>query len=164
MATIKQIAHDDSEIQRIDAAPLYLRIPACLIDGLLLAVPTTIIFGPATDGTIINIFSTGVGLALNPRAFPVSVLLLVLLEWLPGKTAGKLVVGIRVIGVEDGESIGLMRAVGRRAFIVIESYILFIPSLILLAFHPNFDGHLGARLTCAIVARDGDIARAFPAR
>jgi hypothetical protein len=73
-------------------------------------------------------------------------------------------VGIRVIGVEDREPIGLIRAVGRRAFIVIESYMLFIPSLILLNFNRNVDGHLDDQLTGAIVARDGDIARAFPAR
>lgn len=161
--TIQQIADDDSDIQRIGAAPLYLRVPALLIDGLLLAV-TTIIFGPATDGTVINVFSITVGFALNPSAFLMSVLLLALLEWLTGKTAGKLVMGIRVIGVEDGEPIGLIRAVGRRAFIIIESYMLFVPSLILLAFHRNFDGHLGDRLTGAIVARDSDISRAFPVR
>jgi hypothetical protein len=91
MATIKQIAHEDSDIQRIDAPPLYLRIPALLIDGLLLAVPTTIIFGLTTDGTIIDVFSTAVGFALNPRAFLMSVLLLAILEWLTGKTAGTLV-------------------------------------------------------------------------
>jgi hypothetical protein len=161
---IKQIAHDDTDIQRIDAAPLYLRIPALLIDGLLLATTTTFIFGPATDGTIINACSVTVGFALNPRAFLLRVLLLALLEWLTGKIAGTLVMGIRVIGVEGGKPIGLIRTVGRRAFIVIESYMLFIPLLILIVFNRNVDGHLDDRLTGAIVARDGDIARAFPTR
>ncbi len=161
MATIKQIAQDDSDIQRIDAAPLYLRIPALLIDGLLLAATTTFIFGPATDDTIINASSVTVGFALNPRAFLLRVLLLALLEWLTGKIAGTLMRGIRVIGVEDGKPIGLIRAVGRRVFIVIESYMLFIPSLILIAFNRNVDGHLGDWLTGAIVARDGDCASVY---
>ncbi len=169
MAAVRHISHDDSDIQRIDAAPLHLRLPAVLIDGAILAFPATALSG-STASSWFAIDSVGALAMVIPALLSLSVaflpgaILLAVLEWLTGKTAGKPIMGTRVIGVEDGEPIGLIRAVGRRAFIIIESYMLFIPSLILLAINRNFDGHLGDRLTGAIVVRDRDIARASQIR
>lgn len=152
------------DVQRIDAAPLYLRVPAVMIDGMVVIGPAVLLNG-AGSGELFSIIGsvfTIVSLLTLPATFLPGALLLALLEGLTGKTAGKLLMGIRVTGVEDGESIGLIRAIGRRALMVMESFVFFIPSIILIPSNRNFDGHLGDRLTGAIVARDCDIAQAFP--
>ena len=130
----------------------------------MLLIPATIISSPVTDDVSAGGLFALASLLIIPITFLPGALFLAFLEWLTGKTAGKALVGIRVIGVDDGDPIGLIRAAGRRAFIMIERYLLFIPSLVLIPFNRNFDGHLGDRLTGAIVARDRDIAEALPAR
>lgn len=166
MASTSTSTSYEVDIQRIEAAPLYLRIPALLIDGLIVLAPAILLSGngdelPSSLAEVIVVFASILTL---PATFLPGALLLALLEWRTGKTAGKAFTGLRVTGVEDGEPLGLIRSFGRRAFIMIEAYMLFIPSLILIPVNRNFDGHLGDRLTGAIVARDGDIKRAFSQR
>jgi uncharacterized RDD family membrane protein YckC len=154
-------AHDD--IQRIEAAPILVRIAALVIDGVILLLPIALLpgmNGPLTweESIIANV---GAIFVLPLRLLP-TVAILALMEGFTGRTIGKAMLGLRVTGIEDGEPIGLLRAIGRRAIMVLESYALFIPSLILIPFNGNADGHLGDRLTGAIVARDRDVRRAFP--
>lgn len=162
MASLQYLAERESDLQRLEAAPLYLRLPAVLIDGLIVLGPAMVL---GSSGELPTSFGATMGTLLVlltlPATFLPGALLLALLEWRTGKSVGKLIAGIRVTGVEDGEPLGLIRTIGRRAFIMIEAYMLFIPSLILIPFNRNFDGHLGDRLTGAIVARDRDIVRAF---
>lgn len=155
-------ARDD--IQRIEAAPFLVRLAALIVDGVILLLPIALM--PGMSGSLTweesIIANVGAVFALPLRVLP-AVAILALLEGFTGRTIGKALMGLRVVGVEDGEPIGLLRAIGRRAFMVLESYVYFIPSLLLIARNRGFDGHLGDRLTGAIVARDRDIIRAFPA-
>lgn len=154
-------AHDD--IQRIEAAPFLVRLAALVIDGLVVLLPAMVLtefVGNLTFGEGLIVVPMAV-LTLPIKLLPV-VTILALLEGFTGRTIGKALAGLRIVDVENGEPIGLLRAIGRRGFMVLESYALFIPSLILIPFNGNFDGHLGDRLTGAIVAREGDIRRAFP--
>jgi uncharacterized RDD family membrane protein YckC len=163
VAAIEGIQSAEADIQRIGAAPFVLRLAALLIDGLVLVVPITLLPGMSGELTLDEgIFMTVATALIMPIKVLPAVAILAVLEGLTGRTAGKMLTGLRIVGVEDGEPIGTLRAIGRRAFMVMESYVLFIPSLILIPFNRNFDGHLGDRLTGTIVARDADIARAFP--
>lgn len=154
-------AHDD--IQRIEAAPFLARLAALAIDGLVLFLPIALL--PGMDGSLAwqeSIFANvGAVFVLPLRILP-AVAILALMEGVTGRTIGKAVMGLRIVDVENGEPIGMLRAIGRRGFMVLETYVLFIPSLILIPFNGNFDGHLGDRLTGAIVARERDIRAAFP--
>lgn len=156
MTSARHIPIQPSDIQQIDAAPLYMRLSALMIDGVILALPVYVYTDMVSEG----LFALA-GSLMIPIMFLPGAILLATLEWLTGKTVGKMVMGIRVTGVEDGKPIGFIRALGRRAFMVMESYVMFIPSLVLIPFNSNFDGHLGDRLTGAIVARDSDITQAF---
>lgn len=155
-------AHDD--IQRIEAAPILVRLAALVMDGVILFLPIALM--PGMDGSLTwqesIMANVGAVFALPLRVLP-AVALLALMEGFTGRTVGKAPMGLRIVDVEEGGSIGLLRAIGRRGFMVLESYALFIPSLILIPFNGDVDGHLGDRLTGAIVARDGDILAAFPA-
>lgn len=95
----------------------------------------------------------GFGVRAPKLVFP-GAILLALLEGLTGRTVGKLLLGLRVVDIGTGEPIGLLRAIGRRAFLVFESSVLFIPSIVLLLFFRPFDGHLGDQLVGAVVASE----------
>lgn len=166
MAPTSTSTSNEVDIQRIEAAPVYLRLPALLIDGLIVLAPAILLSGNGDElpTPLAEVIVVSASILTLPATFVPGALLLAILEWRTGKTAGKAITGLRVTGVEDGEPPGLIRTIGRRAFIMIEAYMLFIPSLILIPVNGNFDGHLGDRLTGAIVARDGDIKRAFSQR
>lgn len=153
----------DDDIQRIEAAPFLVRLAALVIDGLILFLPLAL--WPGMDGSLTLqesvVANVGAALVLPLRVLP-AVAILALMEGLAGRTVGKAMMGLRIVDVENGESIGLLRAIGRRGFMVMETYVLFIPSLILIPFNGNVDGHLGDRLTGAIIARDHDIRATFP--
>jgi uncharacterized RDD family membrane protein YckC len=155
-------AHDD--FQRIEAAPFLVQLGALVVGGLLALVLVTLLTG---EGGVVTRYDMRFGFPTAVLALPVKFLpvvaVLALLEGFTGRTIGKALMGLHIVGVEDGEPIGLLRAIGRRGFMVLESYVYFVPSLLLVPFNGNFDGHIGDRLTGAIVARDRDIRRAFPA-
>jgi hypothetical protein len=154
-------ANDD--IQRIEAAPFLVRLAALVIDGLIAFIPVMLLTRDGIDLTWSEMrFAYPLAVLTLPVRFLPAVAILALLETLTGRTIGKALTGLRIVDVENGAPVGPVRAVGRRAIMVLESYVYFIPSLIMVPFNGNFYGHLGDRLTGAIVARDRDIRRAFP--
>lgn len=107
-------------------ASRWARLGAAVIDGVLLGIVSTVLALPFVDwDRVIHGPRDGGGHVTGGR-FAVgflAVLLSFLYHWLfvanRGQTLGKMVLGIRVVGAEDGGAVGYGRAAARAAFFTV---------------------------------------------
>ena len=93
------------------------RVGAYLVDGIIVAIPTNLLsaaVSAGSTGTLVGAgVSPGASLAVTLINTAIAVAYYSYFEGTRGQTVGKMALGIKVVDADNGELIGVPRAVGR---------------------------------------------------
>jgi uncharacterized RDD family membrane protein YckC len=143
---------------RLEKAGIPLRFVAVLLDTVIVLFPLAILVGLMTGGAYAESTpgSANAGVAVGGRAIwlllVVAVAYYVLCEALTGKTLGKKMVGIRVVG-DDGKHLSASAAVVRNLLRLIDAFVFYLVGFLFAVQSPHGQ-RLGDRVAGTVVVRD----------